>query len=104
VTSVELESIDDVVTVPVWDSINLFQFKVSCHVSATDFIQFYGIKFYSIIFFRAGGPGGETFAISGTAGFGMLGSGNGLPRLVSFLEDVACFLPIPGSPFFILVR
>jgi hypothetical protein len=46
--------------------------------------QFYGIKFYVIIGFSMGGPGGATFTTNGTGGVGNLGSGNGLPRLLFF--------------------
>jgi hypothetical protein len=67
--------------------------------------QFYGIKFYVIIGFLMGGPGGATFTTNGTGGVGSLGSGNGLPR-VSSSED-GCFmgfLSIPGSPVDVLER
>ena len=61
----------------------MFDFKVDCHASVIISYQIYPIKFYVIIGFLMGGPGGATFTINGTGGVGNLGSGNGFPRLLS---------------------
>jgi hypothetical protein len=75
------------------------------------FNQIYCIKFYVIIGFLKGGPGGATFTTNGLGGTGSLGGGNGLPRFVLFLIDdlvgfdfFTGFLFIPGSPSGILEK
>ena len=93
------------------DSFNVFDFKIDCHLFAITSYQFYHIKFYVIIGFLKGGPGGATFAINGTGGLGKVGSGSGLPSVSSSLfmclEDfdfLIGFLSIPGSPAAVLER
>ena len=95
---VKLKGIDGGFVDVVWDSINMLDFKVDCHFSITSMIQFYDIKFYSIIFFFNGGPGGATFTINGNGASGMLGAGNGLPRSSSD-DCLIGFFAIPGRPF-----
>ena len=84
----------------------MFDFKVDCHVVILLY-QFYPIKFYVIIGFSMGGPGGATFTTNGTGGFGNLGSGRGFPRLLSLLSEDSCvirFLSIPGRPVGVLEK
>jgi len=67
------------------------------------FYQFYGIKFYVIIGFSMGGPGGATFTTNGTGATGILGGGKGLPRVSSDVGFMG-FLSIPGSPVGVLEK